>query len=179
MTKQSKCVLYLRVSTEEQTVQNQLPELEAFAKSRGWEIVEIYQEEASAWRNGHQRELSRLLNDLRSGKRRYDHILVWALDRLSRQGPLHILTLLDTFKQLGAPLISVKEPWSDTPFSDAMFSLVAWVARYESERRSERTKAGLSRARAQGVRLGRPPGSKDRGKRRRSGYLLRYANKGV
>lgn len=174
-----RCAFYLRVSSEEQTVENQLPAIKAFAQARGWVIVEVYQEEASAWRSGHQKELSRLLNDLRSGKRKYDHILVWALDRLSRQGPLHVLTLLDTFKQLGAPLVSIQEPWSDAPFSDAMFSLVAWVARYESERRSERTKAGLERAKAQGVKLGRPPGSKDKKKRRRSGYLLRYANKGV
>jgi putative DNA-invertase from lambdoid prophage Rac len=174
-----KVAIYARVSTEEQSALNQMPALEEFAKARGWEITEVYAEQASAWQDGHQRELSRLLNDLRSGKRRYDHVLVWALDRLSRQGPLHVLTLLDTFKRLGAPLVSLQEPWSDAPFSDAMFSLVAWVARYESERRSERTKAGLDRVRREGRALGRPLGSKDRKKRRQSGYLLRYANKGA
>jgi putative DNA-invertase from lambdoid prophage Rac len=170
----TKCALYLRVSKTEQETDNQLPSLESYAKARGWEITEVYAEEASAWRNGHQRELGRLLDDLRSGKRRYDHVLVWALDRLSRQGPLHVLTLLDTFKTLGAPIISLQEPWSDAPFSDAMFSLVAWVARFESERRSERTKAGLERVKAQGVKLGRPPGSKDKERRRRSGYNNRW-----
>ena len=135
-----KAAVYLRVSTTEQNAENQLPALEAYAASQGWTIAGVYSEEASAWRAGHQRELSRMLEDLRSGKRKYDRLLVWSLDRLSRQGPLQVLTLLDSFRRLGCPVVSVKEPWSDAPFSDAMFSLVAWVARYESERRSERTR---------------------------------------
>jgi len=56
-----------------------------------------------------------------------------------------------------------------------LYAIAGWVARIESERRSERTKAGLVRARANGKKLGRPQGSKDKGKRRRTGYLLRYA----
>ena len=82
-------------------------------------------------------------------------------------GPLQVLTLIDTFKRLGCLVVSIKEPWIDTPFSDVMYSLIAWVERYESERRSERTRAGLDRARREGKKLGRPLGSKDKRKRRR------------
>jgi len=163
----TRCAAYLRVSTTEQTVDNQLPELERYADIQGWQIAEVYAEETSAWRNGHQKELARLLEDLRSGNKKYSHLLVWSLDRLSRQGPLQVLTLIDTFKRLGCLVVSIKEPWIDTPFSDVMYSLIAWVARYESERRSERTRAGLDRARREGKKLGRPLGSKDKRKRRR------------
>ncbi|MFC1984791.1 recombinase family protein [Chloroflexota bacterium] len=73
-------------------------------------------------------------------------------------------------KRCGCHVISLKEPWTETDgiLSDILYSLVAWVAQYESLRRSERTIAGLARAKAQGKRLGRPPGSKDKRKRRRS-----------
>ncbi|GAF77016.1 unnamed protein product, partial [marine sediment metagenome] len=79
-----KCVIYSRVSSQEQTLENQIPVLAKWAQSRGFELVEIYQEMESAWRNGHQRELARLLDNAR--KRKFDIVLVWALDRLSREG---------------------------------------------------------------------------------------------
>ena len=169
--------LYQRVSTGDQTVANQLPAMESWVTARGHEIVGTYRENESAWRNGHQRELARLLDDIRSGKRRYDVVLVWALDRLSREGPLAVLTLVDTLKRHGCRVVSVQEPWTEAPgeIGEILYSLVAWVARYESNRRSERVKAGLARAVSSGAKLGRPKGAKDKQKRRRAGYLLRYA----
>ena len=71
-----KAALYLRVSTIEQHVDNQLPALEAYAESRGWQIVETYRENENGWRAGHQRELARLLADIRGGKRNYDVLLI-------------------------------------------------------------------------------------------------------
>jgi len=165
----TKCAFYLRVSTSEQNMSNQLPALKAYAESKGYEVAAICQENESAWRSGHQRELSRLLQDCRSGRRRYDAILVWSLDRLSRLGPLAVLTLIDSLKRCGCRVISLKEPWTevDGPLSDVMYSLVAWVARFESDRRSERTKEGLARALREGRTLGRPQGSKDKKRRRK------------
>jgi len=129
--------------------------------------VQIYQENESAWRNGHQRELAKLLDDAR--KRKFDTVLVWALDRLSREGPLAILTLVNRLKLCGVRVISYQESWTEAPgeIADLLYALTGWVARMESQRRSERTKAGLARVKAQGKRLGRPPGSKDKRKRRR------------
>ena len=60
---------------------------------------------------------------------------------------------------------------------EMFIAMSAWVAKFESDRRSERTLAGLARAKANGKKLGRPAGNKDKGKRKRTGYLLRYANK--
>jgi DNA invertase Pin-like site-specific DNA recombinase len=62
--------------------------------------------------------------------------------------------------------------------TELFFCITAWVAKFESDRKSERTKLGLARAIREGKKLGRPKGSKDKHKRKRTGYLLRYANKG-
>ena len=56
-----------------------------------------------------------------------------------------------------------------------LYAITAWVAEFESKRRSERTKAGLARAVSEGKQLGRPKGATDKRKRKRTGYLLRYA----
>jgi len=102
-------------------------------------------------------------------KRRFDFVLVWALDRLSREGPLVILTLVNRLKICGVKVISYQESWTEAPgeLGELLYALSGWVARMESQRRSERTKAGLARVKAQGRKLGRPRGSGDKKKRRR------------
>ena len=80
--------------------------------------------------------------------------------------------------QIGMPGIQCcQEPWTEASgeLLDLLLAIAGWVARMESNRRSERTKAGLQRAVSQGKRLGRPPGSKDRKKRSRRGYFARWA----
>ena len=112
-----------------------------------------------------------MLDDAR--KRKFDAVLVWALDRLSREGPLAILTLVNRLKSHGVKIFSYQESWTEAPgeLGDLLFALTGWVARMESQRRSERTRAGLARVKAQGRRLGRPPGSKDKRRRRRRQWL--------
>jgi len=162
---QNRAVIYSRVSTEEQTTANQVDVLSAWAKQREFSLMEIYQEQESAWRGGHQRELSRLVDDAR--RRKFDTVLVWALDRLSREGPLAILTLVNRLKICGVKVISYQESWTEAPgeLGELLYALSGWVARMESQRRSERTKAGLARLVARGKKLGRPLGSKDKRKR--------------
>ncbi len=174
-----KCAAYLRVSTSEQTTDNQLPAIKVWCDSRGCELAEVYQENESAWRDGHQRELARLLSDLRTGKRKYDYLVVWALDRVTRQGIASILGLVNTFKAHGCQVVSIQESWTEQsgPMAELLYSITAWVAKFESDRRSERVKAGQARALREGKSLGRPKGSKDKRRRRKSGYLLRYAGK--
>ena len=159
---------YLRVSSSEQNTDNQLPALEAYARSRGYEIIEVYRESESAWRDGHQRELSQLLHDCRSGRRRYDLVLVWALDRLSREGAAAILNMVNAFKSYGVRIVSYSEPWTEAPgeIGEILYAIAGWVARMESQRRSDRTKAGLERLRKNGKKLGRPPGAKDKRRRK-------------
>lgn len=166
-----KVGIYSRVSTGVQDTKNQSEVLIDWASQRGYEVVKIYTEEESAWRNGHQRELANMIVDAR--KRKFQAILVWALDRLSREGALAILSLVQKLSIYGVKVLSYQEAWTEAPgeMSELLYALTGWVARMESQRRSERTKAGLARVKAQGKHLGRPPGSKDQRKRKkRQGY---------
>jgi len=162
-----KTVIYARVSTGEQDAENQIMVLTTWADQRGYEVVRVYQEDESAWKAGHQRELARLIAD--AGKGRFQAVLVWALDRLSREGALAILSLVHKLSACGVKVLSYQEAWTEAPgeLAELLYALTGWVARMESQRRSERTKAGLARVKAQGKRLGRPAGSKDKKKRRR------------
>jgi putative DNA-invertase from lambdoid prophage Rac len=171
---------YIRVSTDQQTAENQLPAIMDYCKAHWWPEPEICVENESAWRNGHQKELARLRHEIQSGKRKYDYLVVWALDRLSRQGISATLQLINSFEALGCKVVSTQESCvaESGPMREVFAAMAAWAAKFESDRRSERTRAGLDRARAEGKRLGRPKGSKDNGRRKRTGYLLRYANKG-
>jgi DNA invertase Pin-like site-specific DNA recombinase len=106
-----KAALYTRVSTEEQRPDNQERALESFAAERGWDIIKRYQEQASAWKEGHQHELRHLLADCRGTRYKPSVVLVWSLDRLTRQGPAAILNLVNTFGTYGVKVISLQEPW--------------------------------------------------------------------
>jgi len=163
----TRAAIYCRVSTNDQNPENQRMVLTEWVKQRGFEVVAVYEEEESAWKAGHQRELARLLDDAR--RRKFDAVLVWALDRLSREGPLAILTLVNRLKSHGVKIFSYQESWTEAPgeLGELLYAIAGWVARMESQRRSERTKAGLVKVRAQGKRLGRPLGSKDKRKRMR------------
>ena len=163
--KELKATIYARCSTNEQSTDNQVPVLEEWAAERGFEVVAIYRENESAWRSGHQAELAKLVLDARRGK--FDVVLVWALDRLSREGAAAILNLVNTLKPVRVH--SYQESWTEAPgmVGDILYAITAWVAQMESQRRSERTKAGLARAIANGRKLGRPQGSKDQRKRKR------------
>ncbi len=176
-----RAALWLRVSTSDQSATNQEPELLALAASRGLEVAEVYRLQGeSAWSGsgGYRQALDAMLGDARRG--RFEVLLVWALDRLSREGALATLQLVDKLGRAGVTVVSLHEPWTEAggELRELLLAITAWVARMESQRRSERTKAGLERARAEGKRIGRPPGSKDRHRRRRSGYLRRWAKEG-
>ncbi len=163
----------VRVSDQGQNTDNQLSDLVAWAERRGLELVTTYQFQESAWKGAHQKQLTQVYLDARAGK--FQVLLVWALDRLSRQGPLATLEIVHRLGQAGVQVWSYQEPWTEAggELLDLLLAIAGWVARMESNRRSERTKAGLKRAVSQGKRLGRPPGSRDKRKRSRRGYLLR------
>ena len=69
---ETKAVIYARTSTNEQSIDNQVPILKDLAAQRGFKLAEIYRETESAWKSGHQKELARLLPDCRNGRRRFD-----------------------------------------------------------------------------------------------------------
>ncbi|MFC1953182.1 recombinase family protein [Chloroflexota bacterium] len=162
-----KVCIYVRVSTGMQDNTNQLAVLLEWANQRGYEVVKVYEEEESAWRNGHQKELANLIED--AWKRKFQAVLVWALDRLSREGALAILSLVQKLSVHGVKVLSYQESWTEAPgeMAELLFALTGWLSILDTQRRSERTKAGLARVKALGKRLGRPPGSKDKRKRKK------------
>ncbi len=161
-----KVSLYLRVSTDQQNLENQLRDLRRECDRQGHEIVAIYQEAESAWRAGHQSELAKAYRAARQG--RFLVLWVWALDRLSRQGAASMLQIVSRFGKAGVKVFSLQESWTwQSGEMLELFLLVAgWAAQIESQRRSERTRAGLQRVKANGKPLGRPPGAKDKKKRK-------------
>lgn len=172
----SLCAIWARVSTDEQETSNQLAELRQWAARRGLEVAAEYVVDgASAWKGEHREQLSQAIADARLGK--YDVLLCWALDRLSREGVEETLGLLRRFHEAGAPVWSLREPWTETAdprLAELLGAIYAWMAAEESRRRSERIKAGLDRRRRDGKPIGRPFGAKDRRPRRRSGYVARW-----
>jgi putative DNA-invertase from lambdoid prophage Rac len=171
-----KAAIWARVSTDDHDTGNQLAELLAWAQRRGLEIVHEYVlDGASAWKGQHRDQLGLALADARTGG--YDVLLCWALDRLSREGVEATLGLLRRFHAAGAPVWSLREPWTETAdpsMAELLASIYAWMARAESARRSERVRAGLARRKAAGLPVGRQPGAADRKPRKRSGYVARY-----
>jgi len=151
-----RVALYARVSTENQTDENQIAVLEKWASDRGWEVHGVYRDTGSAFQHADQRELRRLLGDCDHGLVR--QVLVYDLSRLTRKGPLEMMLLLKEFADKGAPVYSYLDTAINVPgeFQPVLVAFYGVMARLFSTQLSERTKAGMARARAQGKHVGRP-----------------------
>jgi DNA invertase Pin-like site-specific DNA recombinase len=152
-----KVAIYARVSTDDkgQDPLNQLLELRGFANRQGWTVVREYTDEATA-KNGERTGFQQMWADV--AKHRFDLLLFWSLDRLTREGTYKTLTYLRRLSDAGVKFKSYTEQYIDSLgiFGEAIIGVLAAVAEQERIRISERTKAGLARTRAQGIRLGRP-----------------------
>jgi putative DNA-invertase from lambdoid prophage Rac len=142
---------YVRVSTDEQTTDNQVPEVEELAERRG-EVVKRFTETGSAAkvRPGYDA----MLKAARKGQ--FDVLVVWALDRFGRSMVGNINDLLE-LDRLGVQVVSVRESWLDTdgPTRGLLVAVFSWCAEQERARLIERTKAGMERARRLGTRSGK------------------------
>jgi DNA invertase Pin-like site-specific DNA recombinase len=178
-----QCAIWARVSTAEQHCANQLAELRAWAEARSLAVAEEFVTEDSAWdghngAKGKQFDAARaaLLAGARHG--RYTVVLTWAVDRLSRKGIEDTLAIMRRLSEAGATVWSRQESWTEdlrNPHMRELFlAIAAWMAKMESDRRSERIKAGLARRKAEGKPVGRQAGSGDKKPRKRSGYVARW-----
>jgi DNA invertase Pin-like site-specific DNA recombinase len=149
--------LYARVSTKDkgQSTENQLPELRRFAQSYGYTVYKEYVEHESGG-TGKRSEFQALFAD--AHQRRFDLVLFWSLDRFSREGALPTLQYLNQLQGWGVGYKSLTEQYLDSVglFQEAIISILATLAKQERIRLSERTKAGMARRRAEGVRIGPP-----------------------
>lgn len=149
----TKTAIYVRVSTFEQSTENQKPELERIAKVRELDITHRYEDYISATKK--RPGYDAMMKDAHRGK--FDTLIIWSLDRLGRSmyGNMNAVLALD---QCGIRIISAKEPWLDSggPTRQLLIAIFSWVAEQERLRIVERTNAGMQRARAKGVHIGRP-----------------------
>lgn len=168
-----KCAIYARVSTEEQTLEQQEESLIEYCKQRGWEYS-IYEEKASGAKEN-RTELDRLMQDLRS--RKFSAVLVYKLDRLGRSLK-HLIQLVEEFNNKNIQFICLS-PEVDTKSANGRFfiQVIGAVAELERELIIERTKLKLDYLKRQGKKLGRPKGSKDKKVRRKAGYWFRHLKK--
>jgi DNA invertase Pin-like site-specific DNA recombinase len=147
--------LYSRISTETQNNENQLDQLRTFAASQGWRIHKEYVDIATG-KNGDRAQFKSLFRA--ASRREFELVLFWSLDRFSREGVLETLTYLQSLTQYRIGYRSYTEQYLDScgMFREAVISILAVVAKQERVRLSERTIAGLQRARARGRIGGRP-----------------------
>lgn len=173
-----RAVLYARVSTKEQNSETQLKALREYCKRMDYNLCGEYVDNGVSGGTADRKEFLRLLADADS--RKFDLVIIWSLDRLSREGISNTLGYIDRLKRGKVALKSIQESWLDTSdegLGQLVLSIFAWVAKQERGRIIERVKAGQARARAEGKHLGRPKGSTDKKRRKVSGYHLRWANK--
>jgi putative DNA-invertase from lambdoid prophage Rac len=168
--------IWLRVSTDSQTTDNQVADTAALIAQRGWQTGPQYVLADSAYKGGaqYQATLKQALADAHSGL--YDTLVIWSLDRLTRAGAEDALRLIRRFREKGVTIVSVKEDWLDgnPAITDVLVAFAGWMAQQESARKSERVKAALAKRKAAGLPVGRQPGAKDLAPRKRSGYVAAW-----
>ena len=152
-----KVAIYARTSTDDgrQDLTNQTRDLRAYSEQMGWTVVAEFHDQISGRKAGRP-ELEKALEA--GSKRKFDVLLFWSLDRISREGVLKTLQILKQLSEYGVGFRSHQERYIDSlgPFKDAVIGILATIATLESDRISSRVRSGLARAKAQGKTLGRP-----------------------
>jgi DNA invertase Pin-like site-specific DNA recombinase len=152
-----RAVLYLRVSTLDQTTANQERELREVAARMGCDIIKVYKDHGISGAKGREKRpaFAALCRD--AAQRKFDVVMAWSVDRLGRSlqdlvaflSELHALRIDLFLHQQGLD--------TTTPAGKAMFQMMGVFAEFERAMIQERVRAGLARARSEGKRLGRPP----------------------
>ncbi|MDA2929676.1 recombinase family protein [Acidobacteria bacterium AH-259-O06] len=161
----TKTAVYARVSTRSngQDPETQLLALREYAKARRFEVFEEYVDVGISGAKEKRPALDQLMKDAK--RRRFDAVLVARFDRFARS-TRHLVLALEEFNALGMDFISLSESIdTSTPMGKMVYTVIAAVAELERALIRERVLMGLDRAKAEGKRLGRPPGSKANVKR--------------
>ena len=153
-----RIAIYARVSTDDkgQDPENQLRELRAWCANAGHEIAHQYVDHECG-RTNKRRHFVALFDY--AAKRKFDCVLFWALDRFSREGMVPTIMHLQRLSSYGVGFHSYTEAHLATDnelVRNILLALLASLAKVEAQKFSDRTKAGMARAKAQGKRIGRP-----------------------
>ena len=152
----NRAAIYLRVSRDDQTTENQRLVLARVAEHRGWIIVQTYEDQGISGAKGRDQRpaFDQMLKD--AVRRRFDILMVWSIDRLGRS-VLHVANALAELDAAGVALYSDQQAIdSTTPMGRAMIQMASVFGEQEREIIRSRVNAGLDRVRAQGKKLGRP-----------------------
>jgi DNA invertase Pin-like site-specific DNA recombinase len=165
MAEVNRCCLYVRISDPRkgQTTENQLLQLQTFAASKGWKIVEVYQDLETGGGTRVRPAYERLFEDATKPGRKWQVLVFWSLDRFSREGVYPTIHRLRQLQERGVEFVSYQEQYLDTlgPFREAVMGILAAVAAMEHDRISERVKAGIARSKLEGKTFGRAPAPVD------------------
>ena len=151
-----RACIYARVSTDKQTVNNQLQDLHKVAERHGWEVVSEYKDRGISGAKGRDKrpQFDAMLKA--ANRREFDVIMSWSVDRLGRSLQ-HLVEFLQDVHAKGVDLyLHQQNIDTGTPSGKAMFQMVGVFAEFERAMIQERVKAGLARARKEGKVLGRP-----------------------
>jgi DNA invertase Pin-like site-specific DNA recombinase len=156
LTRPRRVALYLRVSTDGQTVENQRRELELVAERHGWQIVHTFADEGISGAKGRDKRpaLDAMLKGV--ARREFDLVVAWSVDRLGRS-LRHLVELLDELKAKGIDLYLHRQGLdTSTSTGKMMFQMLGVFSEFERAIIVDRVKAGMRRAKAQGKAIGRP-----------------------
>jgi DNA invertase Pin-like site-specific DNA recombinase len=151
-----RVAIYGRVSTIEQTTDNQINFLQEIVSRNGWELVQTYVDEGISGTKGRDKrpEFDRLCKDM--VRRKFNRILVWDISRLGRSLQ-HLVDFLNEVQSVNCQLyIHQSGLDTSTPSGRMMFQMVGVFSEFERSMISERVKLGLNRVRSKGTKLGRP-----------------------
>lgn len=162
MSKPLKVALYLRVSTDEQDLEQQRRALEREVERRGWQLVDVYAESATG-ANTRRPELARLKRD--AALNRFKAVMVWDTSRLGRDLLSCALVAKELYEERGVGIVSYTQPEIDmsTPQGELILHLWLAFAQYRRREIQEATKRGMAAAKAKGKHIGRPRKQLDAG----------------
>jgi len=154
MTKKLSVAIYARVSTDKQKTDMQLRELRTYSKKSKWKIHKEYIDQGYSGKSTKRPAFNQMLDD--AHKKKFDVLLVWKLDRLSRSLK-DLITTLDTLGHCGIDFVSYENKLDTaSPSGKLVFHVIGAVAEFERDIIRERVKSGLANAKAKGKKLGRP-----------------------
>jgi DNA invertase Pin-like site-specific DNA recombinase len=149
MSKGKRAALYVRVSTDQQTVENQIRELTQIAERRGWQIVEVYKDAGISGARGRDKRpgLDTMLKD--ASRRKFDVVMAWAIDRVGRS-LIDLLGTIQTLEACGVDLYLDQQQIDTTvPAGRLLYQVTGAFAEFERSMIQQRVNAGIKRRKAE------------------------------
>ena len=153
-TATKRAAIYCRCSTDQQDLTLQRDDLTEFCKRRGWTVYQVYEDKGISGTKDSRPALDQMVKDAHQGK--FDVVLCWRFDRYGRS-TAHLLNSLNEFRSLNVDFVSLNEALdTTTPAGRVLFTIIAAIAEFERSIIVERVRAGVAKAKASGVKFGRP-----------------------